>query len=46
LRVSRETPRLRRRLRRAGIRIHIGLEDPQDLIADLTQGLEKMKTAA
>jgi len=28
------------------VRIHIGLEDPQDLIADLAQGLEKMKKAA
>ena len=26
-----------------GVRIHIGLEDPQDLMADLAQGLEKMK---
>jgi cystathionine beta-lyase len=26
------------------LRIHIGLEDPQDLIADLAQGLDKMKT--
>jgi len=25
------------------VRIHIGLEDPQDLIADLARGLEKMK---
>ncbi|MBV9859284.1 MAG: cystathionine beta-lyase [Alphaproteobacteria bacterium] len=25
------------------IRLHIGLEDPQDLIADLAQGLDKMK---
>src|ERR1700676_643904 len=29
-----------------GIRIHIGLEDPQDLIADLAQGLDKMRGAA
>jgi cystathionine beta-lyase len=27
------------------VRIHIGLEDPQDLMADLAQGLEKMKSA-
>ena len=26
------------------VRIHIGLEDPQDLIADLKQGFDKMKT--
>jgi cystathionine beta-lyase len=26
------------------VRIHIGLEDPQDLMADLSQGLEKMKS--
>ena len=25
-----------------GIRLHIGLEDPQDLIADLAQGLDKL----
>ncbi len=29
-----------------GIRIHIGLEDPQDLIADLAQGLDKLRAAA
>jgi cysteine-S-conjugate beta-lyase len=29
-----------------GVRIHIGLEDSQDLIADLAQGFEKMKKAA
>jgi cystathionine beta-lyase len=29
-----------------GIRIHIGLEDPQDLIADLAQGLDKLRGAA
>jgi cystathionine beta-lyase len=29
-----------------GIRLHIGLEDPQDLIADLAQGLDKMRRAA
>jgi cysteine-S-conjugate beta-lyase len=28
------------------IRIHAGLEDPQDLIADLTAGLERLKAAA
>jgi cystathionine beta-lyase len=28
------------------IRIHAGLEDPQDLIADLTLGLERLKAAA
>jgi len=28
-----------------GVRIHIGLEDPQDLIADLAQGLEKLTKA-
>src|SRR6202047_487915 len=27
-------------------RIHIGLEDPQDLIADLAQGLDKLRAAA
>ena len=26
------------------VRIHIGLEDPADLMADLAQGLERMKT--
>ncbi|MBV9551592.1 MAG: PLP-dependent transferase, partial [Alphaproteobacteria bacterium] len=25
------------------VRVHIGLEDPQDLIADLAQGLEKLR---
>jgi cystathionine beta-lyase len=29
-----------------GIRIHIGLEDPQDLIADLAQGLDKLRAVA
>jgi cystathionine beta-lyase len=28
------------------VRIHIGLEDPQDLIADLAQGLDKLRAAA
>jgi cystathionine beta-lyase len=28
------------------IRIHAGLEDPQDLIADLTAGLERLKAAS
>jgi len=28
------------------VRIHIGLEDPQDLMADLAQGLERLKKAA
>ena len=28
------------------VRIHIGLEDPQDLIADLAQGLDKMRATA
>jgi cystathionine beta-lyase len=28
------------------VRIHIGLEDPQDLIADLAQGLDKLRIAA
>ena len=28
------------------VRIHIGLEDPQDLIADLAQGLDRMRAAA
>jgi cystathionine beta-lyase len=28
------------------VRIHIGLEDPDDLIADLTQGLARMRSAA
>jgi len=28
------------------VRIHIGLEDPQDLIADLAQGLDKLRTVA
>ncbi len=28
------------------VRIHIGLEDPQDLIADLAQGLDKLRKAA
>jgi cystathionine beta-lyase len=28
------------------VRLHIGLEDPQDLIADLAQGLDKMRAAA
>jgi len=27
------------------IRLHIGLEDPQDLIADLAQGLDKLRAA-
>jgi cystathionine beta-lyase len=27
------------------VRIHIGLEDPQDLIADLAQGLDKLRNA-
>jgi cystathionine beta-lyase len=29
-----------------GVRIHIGLEDPQDLIADLAQGLDKLRKAS
>ena len=29
-----------------GIRIHIGLEDPQDLMADLAQGLEHLRKAS
>jgi cystathionine beta-lyase len=29
-----------------GIRLHIGLEDPQDLIADLAQSLDKLRAAA
>jgi cystathionine beta-lyase len=28
------------------VRIHIGLEDPQDLIADLAQGLDKLRATA
>ncbi len=28
------------------VRLHIGLEDPQDLIADLAQGLDKLRAAA
>src|SRR5580700_3639636 len=28
------------------VRIHIGLEDPQDLMADLAQGLDKLRAAA
>jgi cysteine-S-conjugate beta-lyase len=28
------------------VRIHIGLEDPQDLIADLAQGLDRLRAAA
>jgi cystathionine beta-lyase len=28
------------------VRIHIGLEDPQDLIADLAQGLDKLRVVA
>ena len=28
------------------VRLHIGLEDPQDLIADLAQGLDTMRAAA
>ncbi|HTV89358.1 MAG TPA: cystathionine beta-lyase [Stellaceae bacterium] len=28
------------------VRLHIGLEDPQDLIADLAQGLDKLRKAA
>jgi cystathionine beta-lyase len=28
------------------VRIHIGLEDPQDLIADLAQGLDKLRAVA
>jgi len=28
------------------VRIHIGLEDPQDLIADLTQGLDRLRAMA
>jgi cystathionine beta-lyase len=28
------------------VRLHIGLEDPQDLIADLAQGLDKLRLAA
>ena len=28
------------------VRLHIGLEDPQDLIADLGQGLDKLRAAA
>jgi len=28
-----------------GIRLHIGLEDPQDLIADLAQGFDRMRKA-
>ena len=28
------------------LRIHIGLEDPDDLIADLDAGLARLKTAA
>ncbi|TMJ57098.1 MAG: PLP-dependent transferase [Alphaproteobacteria bacterium] len=28
------------------VRIHIGLEDPQDLIADLAQGLDRLRTVA
>ena len=28
------------------VRIHIGLEDPQDLIADLAQGLDKLRKVA
>jgi len=27
------------------VRLHIGLEDPQDLIADLAQGLEKLRSS-
>ncbi len=30
----------------AGVRIHIGLEDPQDLIADLAQGLDRLRATA
>ena len=26
------------------VRLHIGLEDPQDLIADLAQGLDRLRT--
>jgi cystathionine beta-lyase len=29
-----------------GVRIHIGLEDPQDLMADLAQGLEQLRKAS
>ena len=28
---------------RPGIRLHIGLENPQDLIADLAAGFERMR---
>jgi cystathionine beta-lyase/cystathionine gamma-synthase len=28
------------------VRLHIGLEDPQDLIADLAQGLDKLRAVA
>ena len=28
------------------VRIHVGLEDPQDLIADLAQGLDKLRASA
>jgi cystathionine beta-lyase len=28
------------------VRIHVGLEDPQDLIADLAQGLDKLRAVA
>jgi cysteine-S-conjugate beta-lyase len=28
------------------VRIHIGLEDPQDLIADLAQGLDRLRATA
>jgi cystathionine beta-lyase len=28
------------------VRLHIGLEDPLDLIADLAQGLDKLRAAA
>jgi cystathionine beta-lyase len=41
-------PRTATRWQAAGplVRVHIGLEDPQDLIADLEQGLGKLRAAA
>jgi cystathionine beta-lyase len=29
-----------------GVRIHVGLEDPRDLMADLAQGLDKLRQAS